>query len=135
MAFRRDLLVLVARFEIGKGRLRSLAVTILEARSMVDRAEELFSETQVDICGGYPPVYMILTLPRTADSTGKVTSDLRSSREEWRRNYQRRGERENICCRTTVSANVIFVGSKLSTLRGNTLKVFLSRCIRIANLQ
>jgi hypothetical protein len=41
-------------------------------------------------------VHMILTLPRAAESGRKMTGDLRSARQEWRRDCQRRGERENI---------------------------------------
>lgn len=78
---------------------------------------------------------MALTLPRATDSRGKVTSNLRSSREEWRRNCQRRRECEDISSRTSICANVVFISSKLSAFRGNTLEVFLSWCICIANLK
>jgi len=81
------------------------------------------------------PVYMALTLPRPTDSRWKMTSDLRSARKQWRCNCQRRGECDDISSRTSVSTNVVFVGSKLSALRCDTLEVLLSRCIRIANLK
>lgn len=66
-----------------------------------------------------------------------MASDLRGSREEWRRkswgcNGQGRRKSHNTA---TVSTDVVFIGSELSTLSCDALEILLGRSIGIADLK
>jgi hypothetical protein len=64
-----------------------------------------------------------------------VTSDLGCSRKEWRWDTQWRRKRENLGRRATVRTNVVLVGSELSAFSRDSLEIFLSWSIGIANLE
>jgi hypothetical protein len=77
----------------------------------------------------------MLTIPGTAAASrtgGKVASDLRGTWKKWRGNSQRRRQGKNTA---TVCTDVVFVGSKLSTLSCNALEILLSRGVGITNLK
>lgn len=78
---------------------------------------------------------MSLTLPRAADPGRKMTSDLRSPREDRRRHGQGRSEGEDSSSRAAISTNVVLVGSELSAFARDTLQILLSWSVGIANLE
>ena len=75
----------------------------------------------------------MLALPGTTVTPGwEVASDLGGTRKKWRGNSQWRRKSENTA---TVCANIVLVGSELSTLSGDALEILLSRNVGIANLK
>jgi hypothetical protein len=95
--FGGGLLGLLATIEIGDVRLGCLSISVLEVGGVTTAsAGTSVSIIQAEFRTSGSLVDMILTLPRAADSRRKMTSDLRSARQEWGSNRQGRRECENI---------------------------------------
>ncbi len=64
--------------------------------------------------------------------TGEHRGPRAKGRDGWVGNWRRKGKYIH---RSTIGANVVLIGSELSTLGGDTLQILLSRGIRVANLE
>lgn len=81
------------------------------------------------------PIDRRLTLPGTTAATrtgGEVASDLRGTRKERRCDCQWRRQSKSTAA---IRADVVLVGSELTTLSCDTLEVLLSRSVGISNLK
>jgi len=80
----------------------------------------------------------VLTLPRAAAAPRagwEVTSNLRDSWKKWRCYTQWRRECKNLCGRTTISTNIVLIGTELSTLSCDSFEILLGLSIGIAHLK
>ena len=78
---------------------------------------------------------VVTTLPGTTASGWEVGSDLAGTRTNWRWHGWDGRRKSKHVNRSTISTNIVLVGSELTTLSGDALEILLGRGVRIANLE
>lgn len=61
-----------------------------------------------------------------------MSTNLIGTRNDWGCQWRRQ---TNQLSRATISTNIVFIGSELTTFSGDTLEILLSRSIGISNLK